>query len=265
MPIRSPTAAAALAACLLAACALPAAVADVTVHVGALLPADALLVGEQHDASEHQQAQRRAVQWLAERGQLAALALEMAEQGRSTAGLAPTASEDAVRAALGWNDQAWPWSRYGPVAMAAVRAGVPVLGANLPRSAMRAAMQDAALDRQLDGAALARQQAAIRAGHCDLLPAAQIPAMARVQIARDQAMAQTVGAARRAGQTVLLVAGAGHVVRDLGVPRHLEPGLRAAVLLLSAGDPGPAQAAAADAVLRTAPLPPTDYCAGLRR
>lgn len=192
-----------------------------------LLPADAVLIGEQHDAQEHQELHRQAVQSLAGRGALAALALEMAEQGASTAGLAPDAGEAAVRASLGWNDEAWPWKAYGPAVMAAVQAGVPVLGANLPRARMRAAMGDAQLDSLLDPQALQRQRDAMRDGHCGLLPESQLAPMARIQVARDRAMAATVARAAKPGQTVLLLAGAGHVDEALGVPQHLPATLKA--------------------------------------
>ena len=49
-------------------------------------PTALLLLGEQHDAPEHQQWERATVQWLAQRGQLAALVIEMAEAGASTEG-----------------------------------------------------------------------------------------------------------------------------------------------------------------------------------
>lgn len=184
-------------------------------------PPDILLLGEQHDASEHQQLHRQAVQSLASQGRLAAVALEMAEQGHSTAGLSKEASEADVRSALRWDDTAWPWQAYGPAVMAAVAAGVPVLGANLPRPNMRPAMADAALDAALPGPALKAQQQAIRTGHCELLPEAQIAPMTRVQIARDRAMAQTLAQAAVAGKTVVLIAGVGHVDPALGVPQHL--------------------------------------------
>ena len=184
------------------------------------LPTDVLLLGEQHDAPDHQRLQREAVAWLASRGQLAALVMEMAERGRSTQGLPRDASEAQAQAALQWDDAAWPWKAYGPVVMAAVGAGVPVLGGNLPRTRMRAAMADATLDQHLPAPALAEQQQAMRDGHCGLLPESQIAPMARIQIARDASLAQTAQEALRSGQTVLLVAGNGHVLRHLGVPTH---------------------------------------------
>lgn len=238
-----------------------------------LLPTPLLLVGEQHDAPEHQALQRELVQQLAARRQLSALVLEMSEAGTHTTGLPSQASEAQVREALRWSgDQAgWPWSTYAPVVMAAVRAGVPVLGGNLPRADMRAAMGNESLDRLLPTEALERQRVAIREGHCDLLPAPQIAPMTRIQIARDQAMAGTAAAAIRSGQTVLLVAGNGHVQRDLGVPLHLPPDLAHRVVVALARPAVDAQEAAgqtlptADVVWRSPPRAPRDYCAEMKR
>ena len=131
--------------------------------------------------------------------------------------------------------------------MAAVRTGVPVVGANLRRSQMRAAMGNASLDAQLPGPALKAQQQAIRIGHCDLLPESQIGPMTRVQIARDQAMAAVLAQHHIAGKTVVLLAGEGHVDPAIGVPQHLHPKLRMQAI---------------------APLPEPskkDYCEDLRR
>ena len=273
MPCRSRPLLVALCLCWLglAACAMraPLAPAD-QARLAALLPTELLLVGEQHDAPEHQRLQRQLVEWLAARGQLAALTLEMAERGQSTAGLPRDAGAAEVRRALAWDDAGWPWSAYGPVVMAAVRAGVPVLGANLPRSGLRAAMADAALDARLPAAALAEQRQRLRDGHCGLLPETQLAPMTRVQIARDIAMAEVAAGARQPGRTVLLVAGNGHVHRALGVPRHLPPDVQARVLAASA-EPAPsamhtvADELGAELVWRTPARPPRDYCSELVR
>ena len=207
----------------------------------------AVLLGEQHDAPEHQKKHREVIDSLAARGTLAAVVLEMAQQERSTAGLPASADEEEVRKALDWNSQSWPWEAYGPAVMAAVRARVPVRGANLNREQMRSAMQNARLDATLPASALQRQQEAIRSGHCGLLPAAQILPMTRIQIARDRAMAGEVVAAAVPGKTVVLLAGAGHVDPELGVPLHLPPGLRAQAVVLPPVATG------------------KDYCAEMRR
>lgn len=208
---------------------------------------DALLLGEQHDAPAQPRLQQRWVQTLAQQGKLAGVALEMADRGTSTAGLPANATEEQVHAALHWNAQGWPWPRYAPAIMAAVRAGSPVFGANLPREAQAQAMKDPGLDRLLPGPALKAQQQAVRRGHCDLLPETQITPMTRVQIARDRAMAETIAQAAVPGKTVILIAGAGHVQADVGVPRYVPANVRVRSVELPHEDTG------------------KDYCAELRR
>jgi uncharacterized iron-regulated protein len=236
------------------------------------VPTPLLLLGEQHDAPEHQTLQRASVAALASRGQLAGLVLEMIEDGLHTAGLPRDADETRVRAALDWRENrnagGWEWSLYGPVVMAAVRAGAPVHGGNLPRADMRGAMVDTTLDSTLPADALQRQQDAIREGHCQMVPATQIPPMTRIQIARDRRLALRAISALQPGRTVLLIAGNGHVQRDLGVPRHLPPGQahRVVMMLARQGSSAPSPGAGvADRVWHTPPRPPTDHCASLRK
>lgn len=232
---------------LVAACASPPARAPETsgiVQSGTAI----LLLGEQHDEPDHHKLEREMVSALAGRGVLTALALEMADRGASTAGLAPDASEDDVRRALRWDNEGWPWADYAPAVMAAVAYGVPVVGANLPRPQLRPAMADSTLDALLRGPAIKAQQQAIREGHCGQLPESQIAPMTRVQIARDRSMAATLAALVAPGKTVLLIAGGGHVDPDVGVPQHLPPGL------------------ASKSVLLPPPLTPRrDYCEDMRR
>ena len=231
----------------------------------ALLPADVLLVGEQHDAQEHHRIEQHIVSSLATQGLLAALALEMAEVGVSTAALKPSSTEEQARKALKWDDKAWPWQDYGPAVMTAVRAGVPVLGANLPHHQMQASVNDSTLDVQLPGPALKAQQQAIRIGHCNLLPESQITPMTRIQIARDITMAGTIHQLVFPGKTVLLLAGNGHADRRLGVPQHLRADLKARSIQLRAGQgQGTDTADAFDSVWSTPALPDTDHCAGLQ-
>lgn len=255
-----------LRAVLLATALLSGCASVVPNRTLALLPADAILLGEQHDAPDHQRIHLEAVQALAAHGQLAALVLEMAEQGHSTTGLPASASPTEVQTALQWNDAGWPWAAYGPAVMAAVQAGVPVLGANLPRTQMRAAMANAQLDGQLPGPALKAQQQAIRLGHCGLLPESQIAPMTRIQIARDQAMAQTLQAAAVPGKTVLLLAGAGHVDTSLGIPQYLPPNFlsKTVLLLVESAQAAPKSIVNFDSIWRTPRIPPTDYCATIQ-
>ncbi|GAB3477457.1 ChaN family lipoprotein [Polaromonas eurypsychrophila] len=265
---------------LVAACArvpeprlFPEAPNDITVRTDALLPADVVLLGEQHDAAEHQHIHQHVVARLAVDGKLGALALEMADAGRSTAALKSNSTQLAVQEALGWNSKSWPWAAYGPAVMVAVKAGVPVLGANLPAAQMREAMADTRLDGQLPGSALKAQQQLIRIGHCGFLPEDRISPMTRIQVARDISMARTIQQAALPGKTVVLLAGSGHVNRELGVPQHLPADMKVKAVLLRAGPPPAASNARPDAgkppafdvVWTTPAVPEKDYCEGLRK
>lgn len=211
--------------------------------------AQVLLLGEQHDAPSHPALHAQVLHNLAQRGQLAALALEMADAGMSTHGLPRDASESQVQQALRWNEPGWPWAHYQQAVMTAVAAGVPVLGANLPRSQMANAMKNIAAHALFSSAKWQNHLDNIRSGHCDMLPVSQIEPMARMQVQRDITMAQTLlqalpaaSAAASAApsgsastitpptatahtlqppRTVVLIAGAYHADPDLGVPVHM--------------------------------------------
>ncbi len=238
----------------------PAPRESVPVLLHRLGPADLLLLGEQHDAPEHQQLQLAVVKELTHWNELAALVLEMADAGHHTRQLPPTASEGQVRHALGWRDSAWPWAAYGPAVMAAVRAGVPVLGGNLPRQDNVATMRQPAWDLRVPPDVLAQQHQAVDEGHCQLLPKAQIAPMARVQIARDVQLANTLATAAVRGQTVLLLTGSQHAHRGMGVPLHLPSQLRTKTVRLDASGPRADDGQAFDAVWPTSPVPPRDFC-----
>jgi len=87
----------------------------------------------------------------------------------------------------------------------------------------------------------------VRLGHCEMLPESQITPMTRIQIARDRAMAETIASAVQPGKTVVLLAGAGHVQEDVGVPRHLPATVRVKSLSLTPEETG------------------KDYCAEFRK
>lgn len=259
---------------LATACAAPtwaippsAETTDLDALLDGLPPHDVLVVGEQHDADAHHALHARLVQWLAQRQRLGSLVLEMAERDRHTRNLSPQADATAVQAALAWHEAGWPWARYGPAVMAAVRSGVPVLGGNLPRAAMGEASRDPRWDALLPQADWQALQNTIAEAHCGLMPAERLPAMARIQLARDDAMARTLREAHVPGHVTLLLTGQVHADRRRGVPWHLErlgsSAQRTQVLIWHSGAHPPA-GLQADRFVATPPLPPQDHCAGLR-
>jgi len=130
-------------------------------------------------------------------------------------------------------DAAWKWPLHRPLVDAALAAPARVRAANLSAAdARRIAKtgklgpEHAALDGALSAADwTALRETALRAdildGHCGALPERVAPAMALAQRARDAAIANALAGA---GGSAVLIAGNGHVRRDLAVPLYLPLG-----------------------------------------
>lgn len=237
-----------------------------------LAVAPRVLVGEQHDNPDHHALQLWLLRQLAAKRPQGSLLMEMlnpdqqakvdAAQAATRAGQPPA---DAYQA-LSWQAN-WDWGVYGPLVTYALRQPYPLLSANLDRAQI---MQIYKQRPTLSGEASTTQRVQatllddIRASHCGLLPEAQMPAMLAVQQQRDRRMAERLLAAPT---PALLLAGAFHVRKDLGVPLHLQDlgaGEGNAVLVLA--EVGKTVSAdSADYVWYTAAQPEQDHCAELRR
>jgi uncharacterized iron-regulated protein len=237
--------------------------ADWRSQVKTLPTSELLLLGEQHDALEHQELARLSVMTLANKEKLSALLLEMVDDGLNTKGMPVDSSESVVRERLQWNDAGWPWSSYGPIVMQAVRVGVPVIGSNLPNSEMSKVMSDVSWDAKVPTAVLSAHRESMIKGHCGLLPDSQVPAMARIQIARDERMARTAQRWMYKGKTVLLLAGAEHVKKDRGIPLLLNLSVidKMSVVWMQAHTSVNQDPTIADVSWLTPPIAPKDYCA----
>ena len=237
-----------------------------------LAAAPRVLVGEQHDNPDHHALQLWLLRELAAQRAQGSLLMEMLnpdQQARVDAAQAATRTgqppADAFKA-LAWQANL-DWSVYGALVTYALRQPYPLLAANLDRAQI---MQIYKQRPVLTGAASTTQQVQatlledIRESHCGLLPEAQMPAMLAVQQQRDRHMAERL---MEAPLPALLLAGAFHVRKDLGVPLHLKDlgaGEGNAVLILAeAGKTVTAESA--DFVWYTAAQPEEDHCAQLRR
>jgi len=119
------------------------------------------------------------------------------------------------------------------------------------------------LDRAIAASWLAAQEHEIEEGHCHLLPPALLPAMARAQLTRDAVIASALR--EHAANGIVLMAGNGHVRRDIGVPRWLPREAQPRVLAVAFVEPDadPSLVAAVDAVVRVPAATRDDPCAGV--
>jgi uncharacterized iron-regulated protein len=194
------------------------------------------LLGEVHDNAEGHRRRAASLRRAVEAGWRPAVVMEQfdadrqADIDRSRRERPDDASHLIAQASPGRSG--WDWALYRPVIELALVHDLPLVAGNLPRAeATRLVREpfDAVLGREratrlgldapLDAAWQAAQEREIDAGHCGTLPRTLWPGMARAQAARDAQLAQALRA--HASRGAVLLAGNGHVRRDLGVPRWL--------------------------------------------
>lgn len=206
-----------------------------------LARSDYVLLGEVHDNWDHHRLQAWVIAGLVEAGHRPSVAWEMLDWDAQPRLDAYAGDAAGLGEALEWADSGWPeWSAYAPIAEAALSAGLPQRAANLPKARMgllargglsaldpeerRRSALDEVWPEDFDASLLDELEDA----HCGLVPRPRLTGMASVQRARDGAMAAVMVEERADGRSpVVLIAGAGHVRPDRGVPwylRALDPG-----------------------------------------
>jgi uncharacterized iron-regulated protein len=221
-----------------------------------------VLLGEVHDNPAVHALRAAALrQWVAQ-GARPAIAFEQFDRERQpdidrARRERPKDADYLVAQAKGRNEWRWEW--YRPYVALALEFDLPIVAANLSRQdAMQVAIDgwpalfDARMRSELRLDALPadfrrKQEEAIAIGHCNLLPADALPARARAQIARDIVMAQAIRP--HVDRGVVLLAGNGHVQREIGVPFWLTDRERAAAVsigVLERSDDGSVPESASD-------------------
>ena len=227
------------------------------------------VLGEQDNNDPQQWLSGWFVEQLAARGQLAVLALGMLEGVGERVQLPRNASAAQVRDALQWQQRTigYPFERYERVVMAAVRAGVPLVPANLQRANLPFVQNDPTLDGAVNPNARNIIMRHIIDTSCGLLNssnAPQLTALTRVEIAQDRAMAQAMRQNLQPNKTVMLLASQMHADRGIGVPQHLgNPSLLTVIMDEVRSDGGPPNQNA-DVIWVTQASAPVNRCAGAR-
>ena len=198
---------------------------------------DFVLLGEKHDNPDHHRLQAWLIDALVRAGRRPAIAFEMIPRDREGALAASLEAHpgdpDALGAALDWAHSGWPdFSLYRPIFASALAAQLSIVPGDLARKEYirlrhggLAALPETerarlALDPPLSDEARGALADEVRAAHCGMAPEAMVEAMLNVQRVRDAELADALlGAASADGG--VLIAGAGHVRRDRGVPLYL--------------------------------------------
>lgn len=199
-----------------------------------------LLLGEIHDNPEHHRLRAELLRALLADGVPTWVVFEQMDRQHNAAIAAAPRNTDAVIEAGHLDQKGWAWPLHRPLFDAALDGGATVIGGNLGRAEASQVVRGGAsqappelrryllTDSNDADAARAPWTAALDAvllrqvdeGHCGALPSNRLAPMALAQRTRDAALAAAMAQAP-AGTRVVLIAGNGHVRRDIGVPHYL--------------------------------------------
>ncbi len=194
------------------------------------------LLGEVHDNPDHHDFQLECLVALGESGLRPTVAFEQFDREHDAAlqqiQASGGATGEAVAEATHFDRKNWGWDFYRPLVETALRYGMSLRAANLSRAdagrVVKAGLDSLGPGRasalRLDAPWSQERDRVLRAiivdAHCGALPDAIVPGMVLAQRARDATLAEALLDTGPDG--VVLIAGDGHVRRDLGVPIYLD-------------------------------------------
>lgn len=193
--------------------------------------ADLLLLGEVHDNMAGHAARVALLRTRVEAGWRPAIAMEQFDTGQQTAldaAVRECPDAECVVAKVAPAKSGWTWAYYTPVIALAMEYKLPLRAANLSRADASKIVKGGFADalpaeliaryqlNALPASLLTAQETEVRDSHCGALPETMVGPMAKAQIARDVVMAETMRT--HAANGVVLIAGNGHVRKDVAVP-----------------------------------------------
>ena len=208
-------------------------------HTGKLLTAQQLLlalskqpviiIGEQHDNVAHHQIEHWLIDELPHYRPQGSILMEMFTPDHQVKidtiknSLYVVFPDNGIQLMqdLNWK-QSWNWALYGPIVITALQAPYPLLSANLDRHEISDIYKHPVFTQGLLSSQPEVRQSLsniIRLSHGNRIDSQQLNAMLAIQQQRDRRMAQSLSAAPMPS---LLIAGAYHAAKNLGVPLHMQ-------------------------------------------
>jgi uncharacterized iron-regulated protein len=235
-----------------------------------------LMLGEVHDNAQGHRERYELLRRKVEAGWRPAIVMEQFDrENQALLTRAQKGCLDAQCVIRAVGGPGWDWQLYYPLIQLALTYDLPLIAANLSRADASRVVRDGVsgsfdpqsvkdyrLD-QLPADVREMQQHEILAGHCNMVPEMMIGGMADAQIARDIWMAKIVRDLQP--RDVVLIAGNGHVRKDIGVGRwinRVEPILTVRSEGFIEGDEGVGRY---DAIHKLKPQPRVDPCKQLKK
>ena len=192
---------------------------------------DYVLIGEKHDNPDHHQLEQEIISAsMAETVGSVVFEMLSEDQQGLIKQLQPTDTPEVLKDKLKWNERSWPWADYGKLIHTTLQQGGKVLSGNLSSATLQHLYKTSDKQRftkeqqktinHIDHTVKEALLEQIYQGHCRMTEKDRLGGMLTIQLARDAMMAWQM--ANSSQKPVVLVAGATHSRKDLGVPLHLK-------------------------------------------
>lgn len=190
-----------------------------------------ILLGETHTNPDHHTGQAHLIEQLTLKSGSVVLVFEMLSYDEWSGFRLPKLGLDELTAKLKQTAGRWDWDIYTPILQLQVEHQLPMVGANLTRTQLDKYSSGELCEVSRNSLMLDScevldeyQQQVIKQlifdAHCEYLPMANTQPMMQVQAAKDASFALSM--VDEQAQQVVLIAGAVHVRKDIGVPVHLQ-------------------------------------------
>jgi uncharacterized iron-regulated protein len=240
----------------------------------------ALLLGEVHDNAQGHQLRYQLLRQRVEAGWRPAIVMEQFDrENQDLVDKALKGCVDAQCVIQVAGGARWDWQLYYPVIQLALTYHLPLVAGNLSRADASRVVRDGVassfdpksvkeykLDQPLPAAIVSAQQQEIVTGHCNMLPEMMIGGMVNAQVARDIWMAKIVR--DQQPRDVVLIAGNGHVRKDIGVGywiNQVTPALTVRSVGFIEGRDGENSSGRYDSIQTLAPQQRDDPCKQVKR
>ena len=192
-----------------------------------------LLLGEVHDNVQGHKLRYELLRQRVEGGWRPAIVMEQFDrEDQDLLNKAQKGCLDAQCVIRVVNGARWDWQLYYPLIQLALTYHLPLMAGNLSRADASRAVRDGLtatfdpqsikdyhLDQPLPADVGAAQRREIAVGHCNMTPEMMLEGMVNAQVSRDIWMAKI--AREQQPRDVVLIAGNGHVRKDIGAARWI--------------------------------------------
>ncbi len=198
--------------------------------LNALKQHDYVLIGEKHDNPDHHRLQLQLLDLLLSANNDQQVVFEMLDDSQHVAlkSLDQHTPSKVMQQKLQWSKQRWAWESYGPLFTSVLANGAILRDGNINRNSINAVYKQGpsvltprerfASRAAIDADKQQQMLEHIFINHCQMMAKERLAPMVEIQKAKDASMAYAL-VDKDSG---ILITGAYHSRKDLGVPQHLQ-------------------------------------------